>query len=294
MVMKLVFLFFLFFQVFNLLSQEILIIDSVTNIPIPYVAIKFGENGFYSNSNGKFNLDSIIEMKFSASHLSYNSKSLLKINIADTIKLSPKSHTLNEVYINNKEITNNIIINIPRKARNYGSVPLTPKEIITTVITPKSQFVDYNVDEISIRFEKISEIDFPKDTYAIFRVVINKLDQGNVFKQLFSSDIIAFDNRKSEILNIDINNDVRFEENGLAITVEFIGYKKDNNLIEVKNVFLRPSLTARTNDYFSSETYISNFQFDNLTYKNLNDLLSAMKPNNKIVRSLAIGLKISN
>ena len=94
-------------------TKRFVVIDSVSNLPIPYVAIKLSDiMGFYTDEYGEFNTDLIPKTLKSirVGSLGYEAKDVLigTGKTIDSIVLVPKNEILETVYINLKLIKPNI------------------------------------------------------------------------------------------------------------------------------------------------------------------------------------------
>ena len=85
-----------------------IIIDSKTNLPLPFVSIYFEENintnntGSISNENGEFSFDIQNVKKIIFSHLNYEQLSVHSSTNFSTIKLVPKTFELDEIIVSNE------------------------------------------------------------------------------------------------------------------------------------------------------------------------------------------------
>ena len=85
------------------MSQTLIVKDSITNEPIPFVSVYFGnDSGGYTDEQGAIAIPSEIEqMRFS--HICYEIKSIAKVPVdSQTIFLVPKRINLDEVAISAK------------------------------------------------------------------------------------------------------------------------------------------------------------------------------------------------
>ena len=113
------FLYSFFFFILNTSAQQIVVLDDSDNQPIPGVAVfnDLKNKTAITDFDGYVNLDAFSESdKIYFQHLSYHKTSVLKSSIQDTLFLSPKATSLNEVVIsaskfeqNKKEVPQNII-----------------------------------------------------------------------------------------------------------------------------------------------------------------------------------------
>ena len=85
------------------MSQTIIVKDSITNEPVPFVSVYFGnDSGGYTDEQGAIAIPSEIE-QIRFSHICYESKSIAKVTVdSQTIFLVPKRINLDEVAISAK------------------------------------------------------------------------------------------------------------------------------------------------------------------------------------------------
>jgi hemoglobin/transferrin/lactoferrin receptor protein len=146
--------FFLFIFSFFILSgfaQKIVVVDELDNTPIPGVAI-FNDlkiKTAITDIEGYVNIDKFSKLdKIYFQHLSYHKFSALKSVIHDTVFLSPKATSLNEIVIsaskfeqNKKEVPQKII-SINSKGIQFSN-PQTSADLLSNsgrVFVQKSQF----------------------------------------------------------------------------------------------------------------------------------------------------------
>ena len=85
------------------MAQTIIVKDSITNEPVPFVSVYFGnDSGGYTDEQGAIAIPSEME-QIRFSHICYESKSIAKVTVdSQTIFLVPKSINLDEVAISAK------------------------------------------------------------------------------------------------------------------------------------------------------------------------------------------------
>ena len=87
----------------SIYSQKVLVIDSTTQKPIPFVTIQFNStDGTYSNENGFFEMTTNKTDTIAISHITYSTLLLKASDVKDTIRMSPNAVILKEVVITNK------------------------------------------------------------------------------------------------------------------------------------------------------------------------------------------------
>ena len=87
------------------LSQNIVVLDSITGAPIDNVNVFSEKFGTTSNKSGQIDLDSFGTYDtLSFSHISYNVISIIKSKLnSDVILLSPKSNLLPDITLNDEK-----------------------------------------------------------------------------------------------------------------------------------------------------------------------------------------------
>ena len=85
------------------MAQTVIVKDSITNEPVPFVSVYFGnDSGGYTDEQGAIAIPSEIE-QIRFSHICYESKSIAKVTVdSQTIFFVPKSINLDEVAISAK------------------------------------------------------------------------------------------------------------------------------------------------------------------------------------------------
>ena len=113
----------------DLLGQIVIIKDSLLNTPIENATLSFKNSGAVSDENGvidisPFNDDDIVEI----SHISYNTKKIIKKNIGKIIYMSQKTNILPEVILS--EV---IKIPISEKYPIFTITPIGINELETSI-----------------------------------------------------------------------------------------------------------------------------------------------------------------
>ena len=104
------------------MSQTVIVKDSITNEPIPFVSVYFGnDTGGYTDENGKITIPNEAA-QIRLSHICYETKSISKITVdSQTIFLVPKSINLDEVAIAKEESVQQITASAFLKRHKIGS-----------------------------------------------------------------------------------------------------------------------------------------------------------------------------
>lgn len=280
---------------FNAASQNVVVVDSVSKLPLSFVAIKFGTTGFYTSIDGEFRLDSISSDSLEISILGYRNVKLKTITIKDTIFLGNELNELDEVVLSIKPKAVKKV-KLSKSPNSFGSWPLQPESEILVSIQPSDEIKDYYLNKVNIQFEKVREKKELKNTgvRAYVRLHLYVLDNNEPSTLIYSSKPIDVNSFDGDEVWFDVTEEqIILEKNGLFVGLELIGYTSDIGEKEHSNSIIRPSLTDRSNDYFLSETYIRYIFKDQAKLTSLNKILEKGMPNKPIDRNLNIGLELS-
>ncbi|MEZ4853690.1 hypothetical protein [Flavobacterium sp.] len=245
-------------------SQTKIVVDSLTKEPIPYVGIKYNSTGFYTESNGTFTLPNEVFDSIEIFHLSYNTKTLKKIE-NDTIFLTPKTTFLEEIVISNKKDTITIKPSPSKKTKDFSSFPISPSSYLLTFLTPKDKEKKFTLEKIKLPFDKAFGDKLDKTIVGIIRINIFEIQDNANLNCVYTSEPIKIQRGKWFLVEHKLpeENQVTINKKGIVIGFEIIGFEKDSKLLDDnQKLYLRPSMTGVENEYFKSETYIKYF-FDN-------------------------------
>jgi hypothetical protein len=248
-------------------GQTIIVLDSVSKSPIPYVGIKFNNTGFYTEENGQFELPKERFDEIEIFHLSYNTKTLKKIE-TDTIYLTPKTTILKEIVLSNKVNKINLDTFPAKKTKFFGNFPVHPSSYLLTFLTPKNKDKSFILEKITLPFDKAfgnEKID--KSIVGIIRINIFEIQENSNLNCVYISEPIKIQRGQWFAVEHKLleDNQITIGEKGIVIGFEIIGFEKDGKLLDNgQKLHLRPSMTGVENEYFKSETYIKYF-FDNKT-----------------------------
>lgn len=279
-------------------GQDICVLDSNTKQPIPYVTVKFGNNkGLYANEKGLFVIKPDEYSFLELNHIAYNTLKIEKEKVNDTLYMSPKINTLDEVLIQ-KNNRPELVLKPEKKAHNYGSFALFPQTELVTVIHPVTKIVNASVKNVSFFFsnnvEKMDEADVFKTMDALVRINIYEVVNAIQEKKLYTSEPLKISSYIKDGLVLDLSGkEVRWSEKGLCFGLELIGYTHGTQIVYDQQAFVRPSLTERQNKMFTSKSYLK-YVFDDITnHIPINEILKRGMPDGKeIDRNLIIGLTV--
>ncbi|RTL10620.1 MAG: carboxypeptidase-like regulatory domain-containing protein [Flavobacteriaceae bacterium] len=273
-------------------SQNVIVVDSLTNKPIPFVNIYLSNNnGTFTNENGYFELNRKLKDSIKFSHLGYSELTVLASDIKDTIVLSPNAVILKEVNITNgKKIIK--YIDFPKKKSHYGSFPVISKSEIITFLIPSNENSDSFISNLNFKFEKKKYMENQSNLRTAFRInIYNSLDE-KIDNKIFSSETFIVDATKKESIDVDLNDyNIQFSKEGIFISIEVIGdIDNEGNITNLKST-LRPVLTSNTTQDYSAKTYIK-YIFDKKMILNpINEILEKGS-GDKINRNLSFGITL--
>lgn len=279
------------------LSQKIVVVDSLTKNPLPFVAIKFNESGFYTSQKGDFNLNQINADFFEVSLLGYKKAKLKTVNVKDTIFLTNEINQLDEVILSTKKAVTKEL-KLSKSPKKFGSWVLQPKSEILTSIYPTEEIKNFRIDKINIEFAKIREkIELKNSNVkAYVRLHLYEIENNKPSNSIYSSKPIDVNSFKKDNITFDISkNHITLRKDGIFIGLELIGYYTDEKIYNDSNPIVRPLLTDKGNNSYESKTFIR-YIFKNQNHIiSINDLIKRGMPKDKeITRYLNIGLEISN
>ena len=279
------------------LSQKIVVVDSLTKNPLPFVAIKFNDNGFYTSQKGDFNINQINVDLFEVSLLGYKKAKLKKVNVKDTIFLTNENNLLDEVVLSTKKVVTKELK--PSKSpKKFSSWVLQPKSEILTSFYPKEKIQNFYIDKINIGFAKIREKKELKNSniMAYVRLHLYEIENDKPSSSIYSSEPIDVNSFEKDNITFDISNNlITLRKEGIFIGLELIGYYTDEKIYNDSNPIVRPLLTDKGHNSYESKTFVR-YIFKNQNHIiSINDFLKKGMPKDKeITRYLNIGLEISN
>ena len=295
--MKNYFIILFIFFINNIQSQtrSIVVLDSLTNHPIPFVTIQFSkDNGTYTNEKGFFDLNQNSKDTLQLTHIAYNDFKIKASDVKATIILSPNAILLKDVKINNgKQITN--FIDFAKKNNSISSWPISSNTELLTLIVPNIENANSNIIKLNFKFEKrkYNEISSLKTALRI-----NIYDQKNekIIDKIYSGNVHIIDASKKDYIDIDLNNEnIELSKNGLFIGIEVIGDINESGDIIKDKSYIRPVLTGNSISDYSAKTFIRyTFKNDSMGKKliPINEIL-AKTSDKKFERNLSFGMTLS-
>ena len=286
------FLFLFMFIAIQLHSQNILVIDSLTQKPIPYITVRYNENdGTYTDEKGYFTVNNKSNDSVMLSHIAYNNYSIKAALIKDTIIMSPKTKPLHEIIITNANSVKHI--DFLKKNFNHGSFPISSRVELVTLIIPGTENANAMITKLELRFEKKRFEKTEKDIKTLFRINIYTVQQEQIHDKIFTSAVYNRNSLKQEKVELDLtDSDIQLSENGLFIGIEVIGDVAVNGTLTANNNSVRPLLTDRTTNDYTAKTFLR-YTFDGK--KKLQPLNTVLENNvdPKTKRNLSFGLTLT-
>lgn len=187
---------FLFlFSFVNTLAQQITVLDSITNDPIPFVHVFDGYRGVVANQDGRFYMD-VSEKgdSLSLSCLGYASKTISFSQMNDTIYLAPKAVELLPVVLNSRSLTGAEVIDsiLANTEKNYDFGLFSSE-----VFVYKSN--SYDIDKLDVEIEK-STIDEMDQTFV--DDILNQLPKKERYRSYTKSKLLGDNNSNSYKLEV--------------------------------------------------------------------------------------------
>lgn len=245
-------------------SQEIIVVDSLTHSPIPFVNVTFNNNnGNYTNENGIIEVNKNSNNKLRFTHIAYNDYEVNTTEVQDTVKLSTKFVILKEVKILNFREEKKYI-NLSRKNISFNGWPISPKSELVTLLIPNKNDINSLIKKLNFFFIKKREnISNHTDKTAIRINLYNSTVNSSIKENIYSSQVFIINPNIKDQFELDLENEyIEFSLNGLYIGIEVLG-DIDNlgNLIK-ENSYIRPKFSDSNSNEYTSKSFIRNI-FDN-------------------------------
>lgn len=287
-------IFFLtFFIYFEGVGQNIVIADTITKKAIPHAIIYYGNNGFYTNSQGEFSISEIKNTDtIEISHLQYVPKKI-SLSKIDTIYLQKASNLLNEIRIQNKK---NKLIKPTRKSKSLISFPLTESMEILLKLVPHKDIIGKTLRQTTVEYRFVNSRDGINDNFNVaFRFNFYKAESNKVSSLIYSCDPIEVKPQKKGNITTDLKDTyIELPESGIFIGIEFIGYFKENKPVAISNNDLFSLvLTDQENEFYSAKTYYRYPLQNNKKLFLINETLNSQLPGN-FKNNLRIELIVSD
>lgn len=205
-------------------SQKVCIVDSLTKKPLMYTNASFYLNnkvvgGDYCDENGKITIDKINFDNVAFSQIGYNTKTVGKNAIQDTILLNQIAIPLNEIRIEKNikhKITSLGYINYKKKIRLSASKGF---EIVVFIDNPFNQ-----PKEIQSFLFKVKKEDKFK---AALRIHFYKKNSAKLIpdEEILTEDVIQYiDGKTKELFEVDVTKyQLELPVEGAFVGIEWLG-----------------------------------------------------------------------
>jgi len=218
-------------SIFSQSNSEIIVIDSLTRQPIPYVSITFTarKNGTYSNSAGIFSkpIDNAIYLSCVGYHSKYASIS----STTDTILLTPKLYEIPEIVISKNRKSKDIEIGYAKEEPEFANSNSSGGEIAVLISDPNE--IGMHINKIVLRIFKkdyalkSNNIDFTSVYMINFYNATDKLEVG---EQINKDRLILKSDQLTKRTIIDVSNlNLQMSRNGVFVSIEWIGKENIQN-----------------------------------------------------------------
>ena len=185
----------LLFSFVNTFAQQITVLDSLKNDPIPFVHVFDGYKGVVANQDGRFymyvseNGDSL-----SLSCLGYASKTISSSQINDTIYLTPKAVELSPVILNNRLLTGPEVIDsiLSNTEKNYDFGMFSSEVFVF-------KHHSYDIDKMDVEIEK-STIDELDQNFV--DEILNQLPKQEQYRSYTKSKLLGGNHTESYKLEV--------------------------------------------------------------------------------------------
>jgi len=231
----------------SILSQsisEIIVIDSLTRQPIPYVSIAFtvSKNGTYSNNAGIFSKP--IDNSIYLSCVGYHSKYAYVSSSTDTILLTPKLYEIPEIVISKNSKPRDLEIGYAKEEPLFAKSNSSGSEI--AVLISDSKGIGMHINKVVLRILKkdyalkSNNIDFT----SVFMInFYNATDNMEVGEQINKDRLILNSDQLTKRTIIDVSNlNLQMSRNGVFVSIEWIGKEniQNNDLYVITENLLEP------------------------------------------------------
>lgn len=229
----------------NAQERIILVVDSLTNLPITDVLLIIDQNNYYSNLKGEVYLKKTFKDSAICIHPKYDSRLITEVFTKDTIFLSPKPLLLEEIIVSAKpKISTYHLGYYDVKERFKNSGLFNEYSILATFIPNSYESVYIEKVLLSLKSKKYSE------SYNVYLFELDSL--GKPGKILYKQNIIV-DSLKEEGV-IDISKlKIKLPEKGVFVGLENLKIYDLENKILFGEVGVRFDFTEK---YEDTQTYI--------------------------------------
>ncbi len=238
--------FVLCFTIDSVVAQKFLVIDSISNNTIPYVAIRNANNdkGFYSDQYGSFSISACTPNDtIEISCLGFETTKKIVASLKDTIYLIPKVIALSEIVIKGNKKSKIKHIGFNKKSKKM-SFYIQSLEQLGVLLKPLEQHNNCFIKSIQIPINKPKlKIEGGKKFSSIFQVNLYKpvdfdLQAINTLKKPIT---VRCNQNSGNTINIDVSEkNIRFTKSGIFIAIQMIG-EIDSTGKHIKKTNPKPS-----------------------------------------------------
>jgi len=231
-------------SIFSQSISEIIVIDSLTRQPIPYVSIAFtkSKNGTYSNNAGIFSKP--IGNRIYMSCVGYHSKYASVSSSTDTILLTPKLYEIPEIIISKNSKPKDLEIGYAKEEPEFAKSNSSGGEI--AVLISDSKGIGMHINKVLLRISKkdyalkSNNIDFT----SVFMInFYNATDNMEVGEQINKDRLILKSDQLTKRTIFDVSNlNLQMSRNGVFVGIEWIGKEniQNNDLYVITENLLEP------------------------------------------------------
>jgi hypothetical protein len=245
-------------------SQNHIIIDSSTKRPIPYTNVKFVKKnkGFYGNYQGRFTFNKTSNDSIQISCLGYNTL-FEKVNLLkDTIFLTPKIESLNEI----------VIYSVPPSLKTVGfkrqkvNFHTGSNLQFGLLLKPIKKYENTFINNILIPIKKSIIGEKKRNFTGIIKISVFSNKNNLPYESLLETPIIIKCNQDSDnYINVDISKEfIKFDSNGIFFEIEIVGETDSEGSVINREKFL-PGITftnKMSKDFLISKSFYK-YKFSN-------------------------------
>jgi hypothetical protein len=266
-------------------GQNLNVYDSKTKAGIPYAIVFVDTSGYYTNHEGKLNLNKLAFDSIIISHLNYKKLSLKRKEIKDSTFLNSKINSLNEISIIDYNGFNSKLLKTPKKFMNV--VMVKNSEIITCYCPKNSKYDEAIITELNFKLgNKKQHLDAEKieDQQVVLKLNIYENKNQYPVKPLFSYASKTFwlkeiiENKYDFYFDIS-HNPIEIQKNGFCLGLEHLKFYDLKDKYKIKQLFFETfkdkskTFNAKTYLYYplrNNDSIISNNKFHESFFKQMN------------------------
>ncbi len=247
-------------------AQQKVILDSLTNEPIPHVSVFDGKKGVIANTAGTFYWDKTKTDSITLSCLGYAQKRVATTQIKDTLFMLPETVELMPVVVSNRTLTANEIIDSVKvhtkrnidfglsvsevfvhRKNSYNNQKIVVEIKKSTIPELDQRFVDEILTEIPENEfnESFSKSTWLRDSDGLTHHKLTILKAANLKDSLMDSHFDSVEKTIDEVMQKRIKKDSYFKvKSGPLITVSMDNPVGEIDSIEQKKKIVTPKKYA--------------------------------------------------